>query len=95
MLKIHNRCFSSSDDSKGTVHTDLWSYDLKGNVWTKVKNIFFFCWEPCTRTSGATNSRATYRPWCGVVYVMNIGCVKICCVNIGAAFCSKYICGVI
>ena len=36
MLKIHNRCFSSSDDSKGTVHTDLWSYDLKGNVWTKV-----------------------------------------------------------
>jgi len=31
------RGFSSSDDTKGTVHTDLWSYDLKGNAWSKVR----------------------------------------------------------
>jgi hypothetical protein len=31
------RCLSSSDDSRGTVHVDLWSLDLRSNVWSKVR----------------------------------------------------------
>ena len=31
------RCLSSSDDSRGTVHVDLWSFDLRANVWSKVR----------------------------------------------------------
>eukprot|EP00960_Hanusia_phi_P002780 82417-Hanusia_phi.AAC.1 len=33
----HGRSFSSSDDSHGIVHTDMWSLDPRAVVWTKVR----------------------------------------------------------